>query len=213
MIFYNLSDGDAYTVKIDYAPRTCFIMTQMGQPVPQVVAEIRDQLEECLADYDIHVIDANSVVTGRDFLIKIWRLILAVPLGIAIIHHEMSAQTLSNIFYEVGMLQAYGKESLVIKSEGTHVPSDFVRTEYLEFNNHFAGRIEKYLKSFFQQADYYISIADQVENNPLLAIDYLRRAYLISGEEVLRSRARQIFEQASIQGRAKNSVEMLLVNF
>lgn len=213
MIFYNLSDGDAYTAKVDYNPRTCFVMTQMGKPVPQVVAEIRDQLEKSLADYDINIIDANSVVTGRDFLLKIWRMILAVPLGVAIIHHEMSAQTLSNIFYEVGMLQAYGKESLVIKSEGTYVPSDFVRTEYLEFNDDFTGRLEKYFKSFFQQADYYISIADQLENNPLLAIDYLRRAYLISGEEALRSRARQIFGEASIEGRAKNSVEMLLVNF
>lgn len=65
---------------------------------------------------------------------------------------------------------------------------------------------------FFSQADYYASIADQLENNPLLAIDYLRRAYLISGEEGLRVKAREMFEEASIEGRAKNSVERLLVS-
>lgn len=53
---------------------------------------------------------------------------MGVPLGIAFIHHEMTAKTLSNIFYEVGMLHAYGKECLIIKTQGTEVPSDFVRT-------------------------------------------------------------------------------------
>ena len=213
MIFYNPIQGDAFTTQVDYRPKTCFLMTQLGQPVQQAIVDIRDRLSSFFTSHGIDVIDANSIITGKDFLMKIWGMIIGVPLGVAIIHHEMSPQTLSNIFYEVGVLQAYGKESLVIKTKETDVPSDFVRTEYLEFGDNFEGKLEKFIKHFLSQADYFAKMADQVENNPLLAIDYFRRAFLISGEESYKNNAKKIFDEASIEGRAKNSVEMLLVNF
>lgn len=213
MIFYRPTEGDAFTAKIDYRPRTCFLMTQLGQPIPYAIQEVRNTLSDILSKHNIVLIDANSVVTGKDFLIKIWRLLLGVPLGVAIIHKDMSAQTFANIFYEIGLLQAYGKENLVIKTKDTPVPSDFVRTEYIEFNRGFKERLGKFIKSFFEQAAYYSSMADQLDNNPLLAIDYLKRAYLISGQKKLRQKAKKIFKDASIVGRSKDSVEMLLVDF
>jgi len=213
MIYYRPTEGDAFTTKIDYKPRTCFLMTQLGKPTPPVIQEIRDAIADIFSNHRIDIIDANSVVSGKDFLIKIWRMLLGVPLGIGIIHKEMSQQTFANIFYEIGMLQAYGKENLVIKTVGTPVPSDFVRTEYIEFKSGFKDQMEKFVESFFKQAEYYSSMADQLENNPLLSIDYLKRAYLISGESVLKDNAKQIFKEAKIADRSKNSVEMLLVDF
>jgi hypothetical protein len=56
-------------------------------------------------------------------------------------------------------------------------------------------------------------MSQQVEKNPLLAIDYLKRAWLISGENTYKDKAREIFQKAYIKDRAKNSVEMLLVDF
>ena len=213
MILYRPTDGDVLTTRIDIRPRTCFVMTQLGQPLPPGINEIQRRLTKNLENHRVSVIDANSVVTGRDFLLKVWSLIIGVPLGVAIISKEMTSQTYSNVFYELGLMQAYGKETLVIKTEGTTIPSDFVRTEYLEFNNNFDDLLEKYLHTLFQQAEYYAYVADQLENNPLLAIDYLRRAYLITGKVSFRKKAREVFEVASFQGRAKNSVEMLLVDF
>jgi hypothetical protein len=35
-------------------------------------------------------IDAAGVVSGRDFLSKIWNLILGCPVGIAIVHEEVA---------------------------------------------------------------------------------------------------------------------------
>lgn len=61
--------------------------------------------------------------------------------------------------------------------------------------------------------DYFETMSDEFENNPLLSIDYLRRSYLISGKEELRIKSQEIIKQANISGRAKNSVEMLLANF
>src|SRR4029077_1838330 len=98
------------------------------------VLRIRHSLTQILKSYGIEVIDAGSAVTGKDFLLKIWSLILTVPLRSASISEGMRTDTLSNIFYELGALQAYGKETLIIKTEAATIPSDFVRTEYVQYD-------------------------------------------------------------------------------
>lgn len=188
-------------------------MTKLGHPIPDRVNEIRSRLAKILNTNNISLIDANDVITGKDLLLKIWHILLGVPLGIAIVTVDLSHQTLANIFYEIGLMQAYGKETIVIKTADTKVPSDFVRTEYIEFADNFEEKMKKYLGTFLNLAEYYQSVSDQLEKNPLLAIDYLKRAWLISGEDAYRQRATEIFQRAAIRGRAKNSVEMLLVDF
>ncbi len=212
MISYRPTDGDPYTQPIEYRPKTCFLVTQLGNPGKEVL-RIRHSLTQILRSYGIEVIDAGSVVTGKDFLLKIWSLILAVPLGIAIISEGMRTDTLSNIFYELGALQAYGKETLIIKTEAATIPSDFVRTEYVQYDKDFKNKMKGFLKNFMTMADYYETAANQLQNNPLLSIDYLRRAYLISANDELRAKVQQIVASMALDGRAKNSVEMLLANF
>lgn len=56
-------------------------------------------------------------------------------------------------------------------------------------------------------------MSEQLENNPLLIIDYLRRAYLITGENKIREKAKEVFDGMKVEGRAKNSVEILLASF
>jgi len=188
-------------------------MTKLGHPIPEEVNRIRSWLDRLLNGRNISIIDANDVTTGKDFLLKIWHILLGVPLGIAIITNDMSHQTFANIFYEIGLMQAYGKETLVIKTEDTEVPSDFVRTEYIEFKDDFEDKLENYLESFFNWASHCEFMSEVVENNPLLAIDYLKRAWLISGEDIYKQKAKEIYNEAGIEERAKNSVEMLLVDF
>lgn len=213
MICYSPLDGDPRLVPLRYRPRTCFLMTQLGAPVPPVVGEIRTALKEVLREQSFTLIDADSAVTGRDFLLKIWELIIAVPVGIAVVHEEMRPTTIANIFYEMGLMQAYGKETLVVKTPGTAIPSDFVRTEYVEYGDDFKPRMRRFFASLRERATYYATAAEQVDRNPLLAIDFLRRAYLLTSESGLRGRAREVFDEARIRGRASNSVESLLVSF
>jgi len=187
-------------------------MTQLGEPHAEVVA-IRAHILDILSTFDIKLIDADSKVTGKDFLLKIWSLLLAVPLGVAVIHEKMRTETLCNIFYELGVLQAYGKETLVVKTEGAPFPSDFVRTEYVKYDGAFERRMRSFLENFLKQAEYFEDAADLVEKNPLLSVDYLRRAYLISGKKDLRKKVRTLMAAAALDGRAKNSVEMLFADF
>ena len=214
MIFYNPTDSIVQQTKIKYRPKTCFIMTQLGKPIPPKVTKIRKRLKKILTRNNLKEIDAESVFTGKDFMLKIWRLLISVPLGIAIIDETMSSNTLCNIFYEIGMMQTLGKETVVIKTDKAKVPSDFVRTEYINFDSDFEENIKKYFQTtFWELPDFYETTADQLDRNPLLAIDYLRRTYLITGNNKLKEKAKRLLKEAAVEGRAKNSVEQLLVAF
>jgi hypothetical protein len=96
-------------------------MTQLGEPVPEQVISIKCDLNNILKSQDIKLIDANSDVTGKDFLSKIWSMIVAVPLAVAVVHKDMPVSTLHNVFYEIGVAQALGKETIVIKAKDAEV--------------------------------------------------------------------------------------------
>jgi len=196
-----------------WRPRTCFLMTQLGGSPPPELVKMRAEVTEAAKRHDFDVIDADGLVTGRDFLLKIWGLAAGTPVGIALVHETMKPSTLANIFYEIGLMQAYGRETLVVKGPKAQVPSDFVRTEYVEYNGQAAQRLDKFFESLQERADYYVTMADQLERNPLLTIDFLRRAYLLTEDSTYRDRAREIFEDAGMEGRARNSVENLLLEF
>lgn len=181
MITYN-HDREVITDFISYEPRSCFIMTQLGLPLPKIIDSIRKDLTTELSKRSIRELDANSYIKGKDFLSKIWRQVLAVPLGIAIVIKGMKVSTISNIFYEIGVLNALGKETIVIKSKDFSIPSDFIRTEYIEYDEKFSEKINKFLDQVFELADHYEIVGESLEANPLLTIDYYKRAYLITGD-------------------------------
>ena len=188
-------------------------MTQLGEPIPDGVQRIRDAITRLCSDSDYRVIDAGDRVTSRDFLMKIWRLIASTPLSIGICHEDIPSATQMNIYYEFGVAQALGKEALLVKSPRAEIPSDFVRTEHIEFDNKFDTKFTRYLESLWEQADHYEEMADYLERNPILVLDYLKRAFLISGDERLREKAQVVKGEAGLDERARNSVELLAASF
>jgi len=213
MIIYNPSDGETFTSSITLKPRHCFLMTRLGNPIPQGVENIRTALSHIATDYEYSIIDASIQVTGRDFLIKIWKLIAASPLAVGVVHEDIPPTSQSNIYYELGVAQAMGKETLIIKSPEAEIPSDFVRTEYITFNDSFERNMRRFFSQMFDMADHYETIADQLDRNPLLAIDYLKRAFLINGNPNLRAKVKAVIDGARLEERAKNSVELLSAVF
>ncbi|HTO14563.1 MAG TPA: hypothetical protein VLZ83_02280 [Edaphocola sp.] len=187
-------------------------MTQLGGELPEQLIEIRNELSKHLEEFSISEVDASSFVTGGDFMIKIWEIILSVPLGIAVVSEGMKESTLSNIFYEIGLLNSLGKESIIIKSKDYKIPSDFVRTEYIEFNSHFSTNIDKFLNNMFELADHYDLMSELLEKNPVLSIDYLRRAYLITNDLEFKEKAKTIYKENSFDNQSnffvKNFINM-----
>ena len=213
MIIYNPLDGHAHTLPIQSKAKHCFLMTRLGNPVPPMVRDIKKTLKTCCRQSGYIVIDAATTVTGRDFLLKIWRQIASAPLSVGVLHEDISPSTQDNIFYELGVAQALGKETVIVKSPTSKVPSDFTRTEYIVFDENFSKNFRKYLDSIFEAASYYETVADQLDRDPVLALDYLKRAYLINGESRLKRKAKNVAKNAGLEKRAANSVELLAASF
>ncbi len=213
MIIYNPLDGIPLPAPERGRPKHCFLMTRLGNPIPAMVEEIRTAVEECCDNFDYAVIDAASIVSGRDFLLKIWKFIASTPLSVGVIHEEIPQLTQNNIFYELGVAQALGKETIIIKSPEANIPSDFIRTEYINFDDSFAKKFESYLAGIREQAGYYETLADQLEKNPILALDYMKRAFLITGDDQLKQKAKEIVDGAGLEDRAANSVELIAADF
>jgi hypothetical protein len=188
-------------------------MSAMGKPVALHLAKARRRVNALLAERSFSVKDATSATTGKDYLLKIWSLAVCTPIGVAIVHDGIRPATMANVFYELGLMQAYGRETVVVRVGDVTLPSDLVRTEYIQFDRSFSRRFGAFLLSLNQRAEYYVTLADQLEKDPLLAIDYLRRSYLLSGDAALRRRANKIFNEAGFTERARDSVERNLVHF
>ena len=106
-----------------------------------------------------------------------------------------------------------GKETVIVKSPKAEVPSDFIRTEYIQFDADFEKRFNAYLDSIFEISDYYETLGDQLDRDPILAIDYYKRAYLINGDATLKQKVLDLLKTAGLEERATNSVEHIAASF
>jgi len=70
-------------------------MTQLGGGISPRTIKIRNSLESELIKYNFKLVDANTKTTGKDFLDKIWKQMLGVPMGIAILTPEMRQTTVA----------------------------------------------------------------------------------------------------------------------
>ena len=199
MFFYRPTDGDLPKPgSVSPEPKTCFIATALGNP-PKQIAKIRKELTSILKPDGFKCIDAGSRVTGRNILEKIWGMIMSVPVGVAIFTEDVAPGTMANIFYEIGLMQQLGKETLIIKTPQAKVPSDFVQTEYIEFDENnkseFKDRIQLYIDYLNKQALFYQTMVSQLsDSNPILAVDYYRRAYLLNGDKKINKQVTEIIQ-------------------
>ena len=195
MIIYSPINGEVFTSSIKYLPRSCFIMTQLGGKHSEQLINIRKAISEFLISVNFRELDAGSYVTGGDFLEKIWKQILGVPVGIAILTEDMKLTTVANIFYELGILDSLGKESIVIKSKDFQIPSDFIRTEYVSFDDKFEGNFQKFFDNIKEREEHYSLMSELIRKDIVLSIDYLKRAFLISGSLKYKIEAQRLFDE------------------
>lgn len=212
-MLYHPTSGNAHTFPVRFRPRTCFVMTKLGKTAPPEVTAVRDDTRRILGSRAYEVTDASSRKTGKDILVKIWDQILAVPVGLAVVYAGIPSSTLANVFFELGLMAALGKETLVIRVGEADIPSDFVRTEWLQYNEDFESGLNRFVDELYERAEFFGIMADSLDKDALLAIDYCRRAYLLTGAECYREQARALFCGSGLDKRPKDSVEVLLAAF
>lgn len=120
-------------------PGHAFVMRQIGSP-PEIDKRMSEIVLGIFRDRGFPTKDADASTGGGDFLERILGLIRATGFTVAIFSHETRPSAMANITLELGFAAMCGKPLIVVKSKEAKIPSDFTRTDYVEYDADDEGR-------------------------------------------------------------------------
>jgi hypothetical protein len=182
------------------APKSVFMMLQLGPPRSQLETEMDATVASVLRMKKFDAVYATSVPGNKDYLDKIIQLIRGCGFGVAIFSEVTPARTMGNIFFEVALCNLFGKPVLLVKSEDAEVPSDLVRSEWVGYRDGDRSRlredVERAIDRINAMGDYYTKLGDLAleaeEGDIELAFERYKQAFLITGKKATKSKIHAI---------------------
>jgi hypothetical protein len=113
-------------------------LVQVDRPTAFVIMPFREKwstrvygavIRKALASQKIRCIRGDMVLRVRDLTSNVWTEILATGLVVA----DLSARN-ANVYYELGLAHALGKDTFVLKRKGVKLPADFRGAHYVEYD-------------------------------------------------------------------------------
>lgn len=196
-------------------PRSAFLMLQLGGTISSSEVRIKELVARSLLARNIEAVTAAAVPGTGDYLQKIVDLIRGCGFGFAIFSDLTPARSLANIFFEVGVAGVLGKPVQLALAGPAPPPSDFVRTEWIRYDDAHEARFETQLTDVLgrieEGADFYrkIGLIAYGADEPDLeeAFERFKQAVLISddveardGLTKLRSRLRSRLGRENLTG-------------
>jgi hypothetical protein len=185
MIICPLS-SDECSKHIIPAPKTAFLMTPSAAHMPAELMPVVDSVTKILGEKALAFIKGASLVDIGDYLCTIFRNLQGCPLGIAISSSGVPRTTISNMYWEMGLMQGFGRPVILLTDKKSTLPSDLVRTYAIFFKQHgYLDRLRELLQVLMDREGYY---SDTLAETALEAGDYekaglyYQAAYLI-GED------------------------------
>jgi hypothetical protein len=86
-------------------------------------------IEPALSDAGVECLRGDTIVRVGDLASNIWREILRCGVVIA----DISAPNV-NVFYELGLTYALGRDALLLKERSARLPADFGGAHYIEYD-------------------------------------------------------------------------------
>ncbi len=163
-------------------------MLRLGAGSSATERQMRDIATAALQGRHFTVLTAAAIRGTTDYLTKIIDLIRGCGFGVAIYDDTTPAKTMGNIFFEVGVCGVLGKPVQLIVAGKNPTPSDFVRTEWIEFDPatpaELGANLEQSLDRIEALAEFYLTlgrIAIDAEDADLeLAFERFKQAVLIA---------------------------------
>lgn len=190
IVFSPLADEEL-TSDFTPLPKHGFIMVHSAAEISPVEARIEKIVGEMLRRQGFRTKKAADEVGTKDYLHKIVRLIRGCGFGVAIFSASTPSRTLATIFFEIGLAHVLGKDVLMIKTADATIPSDFVRTEWIDFRPTdeaaFRKRLSKACDLFRKNAEFYSKLGTVALEARIpdleLAFERYRQAHLLIGDE------------------------------
>ena len=131
-------------------------------------------------------VDGCSLVELGGAVCKICSTMQGCAIGIGFYHPDIKIDAVSNIFWEMGMFQGWGRPALLVETKKEDLPSDFTGEFciFYEDNNRYISKFKDLIVAFRERETYYSDmLADEAIRTADYekAIKYYQEAYLISG--------------------------------
>jgi hypothetical protein len=178
-------------------------MSTSGEGIAAVEREMLDVVSARLAAHRFEPISAADVHATKDYLEKIIQTVRGCGFGVAVFSRFTPADTMGNIFFEVGQCNLFGKPVVLVKTDDTKVPSDFVRTEWVTYDgandSKLSAELDKAFTEMNELSDYYETLGNLAfearEFDAELAFERYRQAFLINGSSRLQRKITAIGER------------------
>jgi len=186
-------------------PGCAFLMIHSSKDVAPVEKKIEAAINKTLKAEGFTTKKAALEYTSKDYLKKIIQMIRGCGFAVAIFSKFTPATTLANIFFEIGICYILGKEVVLVKTKDAPPPSDFVRTEWIEFDSDkpkkFESDISKVCKTMKEAADYNYDLGDiafsAAEGDLELAFERYKQSVLLTNHGPAKVKIRAMAEHIS----------------
>lgn len=170
-------------------PRTAFVMVQTNPYISKVEDELSNVVDEELKKKKFSSVRAADISGQKDYLDKIIQTLRGCAFGVAIFSHATPPSTLANIFFEVGLAYVFGKQVILVKTVDSRPPSDFNRTEWVDYSlgkmGEFKANFGRAIAKIEKEGTFWRQLADvalEAEHlDPELAFERYKQAFLITG--------------------------------
>lgn len=195
MIFCSLHQEEC-SIKVRPNPKTCCLMIESRKNREKKAAQVEKNIRKICSLKGYKVVKASDIKRSKDFLCKICELIQSVAFGIAVYTDNMPPDTLGNISYEIGCMYSLGKEAYIVKTSKAKIPSDFIRTEYIE-EKRLRKDLLRRLNELKKQAKYMYKLGElSFEAGDLeKAAEYFKRIYLVVKDKNAKKKLNTILQK------------------
>ncbi len=157
-------------------------------------------VESELKKRKIRALRATGISGHKDYLDKIVQTIRGCGFGIVVFSKATPASTLANVFFEAGIALLIGKPVIIVKTSDTVAPSDFVRTEWVDYSlgkkSAFRANLARAIGEILRTASFWEKLADtalEAEDTDYdLAFERYKQSLLIANEKRVRNRIQSI---------------------
>jgi hypothetical protein len=178
-------------------PGTVFLMTPSKAKRSDELKKVISRISSELRRQGFMPLDGCSLVDLGDTTCKICSTMQGCAMGIGFFHPDIPADTLSNIFWEMGINQGWGRPVLLVANKKEDLPSDFARGFCIFFENNlrYVAKLKELITTFKQREQYY---ADKLAADAILRADYEKAfryyqdAFLISGNRSIITKIRKL---------------------
>lgn len=180
------------------APKTGFLISSSSEND----SGIRGKIGEIFDSNGFNLKDAMNIRGTGNLYCKICEQILSSAFGVALITKDTPIDALRNIFLEIGLMTAFGKEIIILTDSMENVPSDLQGKEVFIFtdNNDLSESINKWSTEILEEritywrtvTEYSVDAKDYEK-----AYEYLRKAIMFGDFMDSLPELTEILERAS----------------